>query len=78
MPMKDSIRELLHATPFHPFIIRMADGKDYRVDHPDFVFAPPSKQPWVIIEEAESGRTHRLSVLLIVSIEELTDASLNA
>ena len=31
--MKARIRELIHAVPFQPFIIRMADGREYRVDH---------------------------------------------
>jgi hypothetical protein len=65
--MKARIRELLHATPFKPFIIRMADGREYRVDHPDFVLAA-SDVPHVIVEEPD-GRIHCLSVLLITSVE---------
>lgn len=76
--MKDSIRELIHAVPFLPFTIHMVDGRKFRIEHPDFVFAPPSKQPWVIVQEPENERTHRLSTLLIASIEESSDASLNA
>jgi hypothetical protein len=37
--MKRRIRELLHLIPFQPFIIRMADGPEYRIEHPDFVLA---------------------------------------
>ena len=74
--MKARIRELLHAVPFRPFIVHMADGREYRVDHPDFVFAPPTNQSRVIIEEPENGRTHHLSALLMTSIEEITDADL--
>jgi hypothetical protein len=31
-----TVRELLHAAPFVPFAIFMADGKSYKVEHPDF------------------------------------------
>ncbi len=32
--MKARIRDLLHASPFQPFVIRMADGREYRIDDP--------------------------------------------
>lgn len=66
--MKARVRQLLQAQPFQPFIIRMADGHEYRIDHPDFVLAAASDVPQVTIEEAD-GRQHYLSALLIVSIE---------
>jgi hypothetical protein len=69
--MKARIRELLHANPFLPFAIRMADGREYRIEHPDFVLASSSDVPQVVIEE-QDGRTHFLSVLLMTSIEQAT------
>jgi hypothetical protein len=68
--MKARIRQLLHATPFQPFIIRMAHGKEYRIEHPDFVLAAASDVPQIIIEEP-SGGVHFLSVLLVTSVERL-------
>ena len=67
--MKARIRSLLRAAPFQPFVIRMADGREYRVEHPDFVLASSTEIPQVIIEETD-GRTHFLSVLLMASIEQ--------
>lgn len=66
--MKARIREMLHAVPFHPFIIRMADGRGYRIDHPDFVLAAASDVPQITIEERD-GRQHYLSALLVASVE---------
>ena len=63
--------------PFQPFIIRMADGREYRIDHPDFVLASSNNQSQVIVEEP-NGRIHNLSALLITSIEELANANLAA
>lgn len=67
--MKARIRELLHLVPFRPFVIRMADGREYRIDHPDFVLAAASDVPQITIEERD-GRQHYLSALLITSIEQ--------
>jgi hypothetical protein len=65
--MKQRVRELLRATPFQPFIIRMADGKEYRVDHPDFVLAA-TDVPHIVIEEPD-GAIHTLSALVVTSVE---------
>lgn len=69
--MKPRIRDLLRATPFQPFIIRMADGREYRIKHPDFVLAASTDVPQVTIEE-EDGRQHYLSALLMTSIERIS------
>jgi hypothetical protein len=66
--MKARIRELLRAQPFMPFVIRMADGRDYRIEHPDFVLAAASDVPQITIEEPD-GRQHFLSALLVTSVE---------
>ncbi len=71
--MKARIRELLHATPFQPFVIRMADGKEYSIEHPDFVLAASSDVPQIIIEDP-AGSVHFLSVLLVTSIERVPAA----
>ena len=72
--MKARIRELLHAVPFCPFVIRMADGREYRIEHPDFVLAASSDVPQVTIEEP-NGNQHFLSVLLMTSIENVSVAA---
>jgi hypothetical protein len=66
--MKARIRQLLRAEPFMPFVIRMADGRDYRIEHPDFVLAAASDVPQITIEEPD-GRQHFLSALLVTSVE---------
>jgi hypothetical protein len=71
--MKARIREPLHAMPFQPFIIRMADGKEYRIDHPDFVLAASSDIPQITIEEPD-GSMHFLSALLVTSVEQVPGA----
>jgi hypothetical protein len=72
--MKAKIRELLQARPFEPFIIRMADGLEYRIDHPDFVLAAASDIPQITIEELD-GRQHFLSALLVTSVERVAPSA---
>lgn len=33
----ENFRELVHANPFAPFVVHLADGKHIPVEHPDFV-----------------------------------------
>jgi len=72
--MKPRIRELLNTTPFQPFIIRMADGKEYRINHPDFVLAASTEVPQITIEEPD-GSQHYLSALLVTSVEKVGPVS---
>ncbi len=76
--MKVRIRELLQTVPFRPFIIHMANGREYRVDHPEFVLASSSNQSIVVVEDPENERIHTLSALLITSVEAIVDADLPA
>ncbi len=73
--MKQRIRDLLHASPFQPFVIRMADGREYRIDHPDFVLAAASDIPQITIEQPD-GSQHYLSALLVTSVERTGPAVL--
>ena len=71
--MKGRIRDLIHATPFEPFIIRMADGREFRIEHPDFILASSKNQSEVIVEEEHKDRVHFLAALLITSVEKVSD-----
>jgi hypothetical protein len=33
----EKVRELIHAQPFEPFVVHLADVRKVSVDHPDFV-----------------------------------------
>jgi hypothetical protein len=72
--MKSRIRQLLHASPFQPFIIRMADGKEYRIEHPDFVLAAASDAPQIAFEEPD-GTMRFLSAVLAASVERVPAAA---
>ncbi len=42
MATADTIRQIARAQPFQPFTMRLIDGSEYDVSHPDYVSVPPS------------------------------------
>jgi hypothetical protein len=48
----------------------MADGREYQVDHPDFVLAASNEQTQIVVED-KFGGMHYLSPLLITSLERV-------
>lgn len=63
-----AIRKALHAQPFQPFRLRLADGREFPVPHPDFVAI--SERTVVVIDPADEGATV-LEPVLIISLEGL-------
>jgi hypothetical protein len=63
----DGIKEALHQTPFRPFVIRMTSGKEYTVEHPDFIAATKSYRR-VFVATNEADRMDILDMLMIESL----------
>jgi len=38
----ETIREAKSSQPFRPFMLRLIDGTEYEVAHPDFISVPPT------------------------------------
>jgi hypothetical protein len=64
--MKERIRELLNASPFVPFTIEMASGKNYHVEHHDFVLAGSDSAD--IVVQDPNGLMQILNPMLITTI----------
>ena len=64
--MKEKIRELLNASPFVPFTIEMASGKNYDIVHPDFVVSASDSSD-IVIEDSD-GMVQVLNPMLITAI----------
>jgi hypothetical protein len=62
----NAISEALHRQPFRPFSLRLADGRELYVPHPDFVALSPRR---VIVINAQDESHSILEPLLIVSLE---------
>ena len=50
----DEIRTLLHSQPFVPFTIHLADGREMKVAHPDFVATAP-KSDTIIVYQSDNS-----------------------
>ena len=65
--MLQEIRELTRLAPFRPFTLHLADGRQLKVPHPDFVWLP---RPGVFYYYHSKKRFgERINPLLIVSVE---------
>ena len=65
--MTDTERYFMNAEPFVPFLIKTADGKQYRVRHPDYVAISPKGGRVTVYDIEDTGAM--LSALHIVAVE---------
>ena len=63
----EGIKEALHQTPFRPFVLRMTSGKEYTVDHPDFIGATKTYRR-IFVSANEDDRMDILDTLMVESI----------
>jgi len=63
----EQFRTTLHLQPFRPFTIRMADGRQFDVAHPDFVAQSKSGRTVVVFQSDEGYSV--LDLLLMSELE---------
>lgn len=63
----DRIRTLLHAAPFAPFCVQLANGQRLPVPHPDFVSLSGTGRTIIINGKGEDFQV--VDVMLITNIE---------
>ena len=66
MATMEQVRDAMHAMPFQPFILHLADGRKFRVKHPDFV-AVANLREMVFVGDDEG--IHHLALPLVVDVE---------
>ena len=66
----DRLRDAMHAAPFQPFIIHIADGNPARVPHPDFI-APLGNRTAIVTSPSENVKpSYRLiDIPMITQLE---------
>lgn len=62
----ERIRELLHAAPFVPFAVQLANGRTFPVPHPDFVSISPTGRTMVI--HTEDDHLEIVDVMLVTNL----------
>jgi hypothetical protein len=72
----DTIREAQRAQPFKPFALHLADGRQFSVPHPEFVYLPPKNLREVIVTD-QNGITRIINLMLVVSLEPVSPKGRN-
>ena len=65
----EQLRATQRAQPFVPFTLHLADGRSYRIDHPDFISSHPQGRTIIVYKRGENGDLEILDLLLVVGIE---------
>jgi hypothetical protein len=68
----EAVRKLYEATPFRPFVIHLADGRQIPVVHREFIIVAPSGRTLVVMQPDD---TLNIIDLLLVTDVELKTAS---
>jgi hypothetical protein len=63
-----AIREAMHTEPFRPFTLRLADGRELPVPHPDFIAVAGNGRRVVVFSPVDDAMAI-LEPLLIVSFQ---------
>ncbi len=63
----NAIRDALHQQPFRPFAVRLADGRELTVPHPDFVAI--TNRSFIIVDRQTPESYSIIEPILIVSLE---------
>ena len=67
----EKIREMLRDHPFRPFLINLNDGRNLRVDHPDFIAVPQERTGTAVTVFEKGDVLHVVTVRNITSITRL-------
>ena len=62
----ESLSRAYEARPFRPFALRLADGREIRVNHPEFLSFNPRGRTAVVIDETDGFDV--VDLLLVVSL----------
>jgi hypothetical protein len=65
--MIEQLREFWKASPFVPFVLRLADGRHLHVPHSDFFWMTP--RGGTIIVHDEQDRSHLVNPIMLVSVD---------
>jgi hypothetical protein len=63
----ERIKELYDATPFQPFVLHLADGREIPVHHREFIAAAPNGRTLVVFQPDD--RMNIIDLLLVTDAE---------
>ena len=72
-----SLKKMIHAVPFKPFTIRLADGRGVEVPHPDFIGITGGGRTLFVGDETEDEFSI-VDLLLVTQLEADISHSANS
>ena len=66
----EQVKKLYNATPFQPFVIHLADGREVPVVHRDFIMAVPSGR--ILVVALPDDTVDLIDLLLVTDVEVQT------
>jgi hypothetical protein len=73
MATLNQVRQAMHAQPFRPFLLQLANGKSYEVKHPDFLAIPPTPRGREVVFWVDD-EMHLIDLGLILEVVMSTEA----
>lgn len=70
----ESLYQTIHAEPFRPFTINLADGKTFYVTHPDWIGLPPNARTAVIFSKDDRVSLVDVGLITWIDVEPLPAA----
>ena len=68
----EQVREFYDATPFEPFVIHLADGREVAVHHREFILVMPKGRMLVVAEP--NGKLHHIDLLLVTDLVSMPES----
>jgi len=68
----ESLRERVRSEPFTPFTINLADGRQFRIDHPEFIAVAPMG-PRVAVVFDSRGNGYEIIDVSLVTLLSVTN-----
>jgi len=63
----DQLQNVWKAEPFRPFIVHLADGRQIKVGHPEFLIRSPSGRSIIVYQPDDSFNV--IDLLLVTDLE---------
>ena len=63
----DAVKKFMHAVPWQPFTLCLADGRNIHVPHPDFISI--SRAGRTVVVTTEDEEFEMIDVFLILSVK---------
>jgi hypothetical protein len=71
----DEIKKVVHAEPFRPFYLHIADGGRLLVTHPDFIAISGSGRSMLVYPEGHEDDYQAVDTALVTRIEQAKRSS---